>query len=463
MDKKLILQDLANALATRSKQPKSVVDSFTRAFFETIEEGLERDRFVKIKGWGTFKLTPMGERESININTGERFQIGEHYKISFVPETKLKELINKPFSHFQTIILNDNVALADLDAVNEVVEPVPDTEPSTTEMQNKSMSGPMSENPVESDTTQLNNEATSSFQQAVDEPEEQARTATQVDTDLSFPMSGSQNPDEKISTSEDIIEKESDESFTEEADVTCSSKALSEPAEPVAETETAIPADAADSNSNEDLSVADKISGEGHVHDTESSVVTTEKLAQTGARHTKEPLEVKITALPMAFIRPWYKLFIIICMIIALGLGYLIGFFHLIGPQPKPEIQVRTERVVIKDTVHAIKSPVSLHSTDSSATQHAENASSDKTNERPYKPTVGNHKEKSSLSTPKADKDGVITYKVKRGESLYDISRKFYHSDRYVGLLIRYNRIANPDHIAYDTILRIPPLPKKSQ
>ena len=132
-------------------------------------------------------------------------------------------------------------------------------------------------------------------------------------------------------------------------------------------------------------------------------------------------------------------------------------------PQPKPEIRVRTERVVIKDTVHAIKSPVSLHSTDSSATQHAENASSDKTNERPYKPTVGTHKEKSSLSTPKADKDGVITYKVKRGESLYDISRKFYHSDRYVGLLIRYNRIANPDHIAYDTILRIPPLPKKSQ
>lgn len=105
------MQDLINSLSARTERAKKDNDLFVRAFFETIEESLEKERFVKIKGWGTFKLIAIGDRESININTGERFQINGHYKISFVPENSLKENINKPFSHFQTIILSETYAL----------------------------------------------------------------------------------------------------------------------------------------------------------------------------------------------------------------------------------------------------------------------------------------------------------------------------------------------------------------
>ena len=81
MTDKLILQDLINSLSARTERAKKDNDLFVRAFFETIEESLEKERFVKIKGWGTFKLIAIGDRESININTGERFQINGHYKI----------------------------------------------------------------------------------------------------------------------------------------------------------------------------------------------------------------------------------------------------------------------------------------------------------------------------------------------------------------------------------------------
>lgn len=75
METKLLLQDLADLMARHDGITKKKADAFVRAFFETIRQGLETDRYVKIKGFGTFKLVEVGERESVNISTGERFQI----------------------------------------------------------------------------------------------------------------------------------------------------------------------------------------------------------------------------------------------------------------------------------------------------------------------------------------------------------------------------------------------------
>lgn len=71
------------------------------------------EKYVKVKGLGTFKLTEVESRESVNVNTGERFQIQGHNKISFTPDTTMKDLINKPFAHFETVILNENTQLED--------------------------------------------------------------------------------------------------------------------------------------------------------------------------------------------------------------------------------------------------------------------------------------------------------------------------------------------------------------
>ena len=113
MNEKITLQDLVELLSEKNDMTKKNADAFLRCMFDLIEEALTNEKYVKIKGLGTFKLTEVDSRESMNVNTGERIEIQGHTKISFSPDTTMKELINKPFSHFETVILNDGVELED--------------------------------------------------------------------------------------------------------------------------------------------------------------------------------------------------------------------------------------------------------------------------------------------------------------------------------------------------------------
>lgn len=133
MNEKLNIQDLIDMLAEKHGMSKKNADSFVKEFFLLIEESLEKDKYVKIKGLGTFKLIDVESRESVNVNTGERFEIQGHTKVSFTPEPTLKDIINKPFSHFETVVLNDSTVLEDTpleneeeDEMSEVKEPVTD-------------------------------------------------------------------------------------------------------------------------------------------------------------------------------------------------------------------------------------------------------------------------------------------------------------------------------------------------
>ena len=106
---KISIQELATALAEQSSLTKKESSAFVSAMFDIIQEALERDRNVKIKGLGTFKIIDVEDRESINVNTGERVLIEGHGKITFTPDPLMKELVNKPFSQFETVVLNDGV------------------------------------------------------------------------------------------------------------------------------------------------------------------------------------------------------------------------------------------------------------------------------------------------------------------------------------------------------------------
>ena len=122
MNEKISLQDLVELLNTKHGMPKKNADALVRGMFDLIEEALTNDKYVKIKGLGTFKLTEVDSRESMNVNTGERIEIQGHTKISFTPDTTMKELINKPFSHFETVMLNEGVVLEDTPVVDEEVK-----------------------------------------------------------------------------------------------------------------------------------------------------------------------------------------------------------------------------------------------------------------------------------------------------------------------------------------------------
>lgn len=109
------IQNIAQALANKHELTPKQSEQFLREFFDVVKNGLTKDGIVKIKGLGTFKLVDVDARESINVNTGERVVIEGHNKVTFTPEAVLRDIINKPFSEFQTVILNPGVDLNSLD------------------------------------------------------------------------------------------------------------------------------------------------------------------------------------------------------------------------------------------------------------------------------------------------------------------------------------------------------------
>ena len=119
MNEKITLQDIINLLCEKQGISPKDSETFVRTMFDVIEEALTNEKYVKIKGLGTFKLTEVNSRESVHVNTGERIEIQGHSKVSLTPDTSMKELINKPFSHFETVVLNEGVELEDT-AVEEV-------------------------------------------------------------------------------------------------------------------------------------------------------------------------------------------------------------------------------------------------------------------------------------------------------------------------------------------------------
>lgn len=100
---------------------KKDASNFISEMFDIVQQELEKEKIVKIKGLGTFKIIDVDDRESVNVNTGERVLIEGHGKITFTPDSLMKELVNKPFSQFETVVLNDGVEFED--PKEEVVEP----------------------------------------------------------------------------------------------------------------------------------------------------------------------------------------------------------------------------------------------------------------------------------------------------------------------------------------------------
>ena len=108
---KIYIDQLATELAEKRNISQKQAKQLLKAFVETVQKGIADDGMVKVKGLGTFKLIDIDARESISVNTGERVVIEGHQKLSFVPEPAMKELVNRPFSAFETVMLNDGVEL----------------------------------------------------------------------------------------------------------------------------------------------------------------------------------------------------------------------------------------------------------------------------------------------------------------------------------------------------------------
>ena len=181
---KYTIQQLAEILVKKNGLNEKEAQDFVVAIFEIVKEGLEQDKLVKIKGFGTFKIIDIDPRASINVNTGERVLIEGHQKITFTPDAVMKEMVNRPFSQFETVILNDGVDLSEIDRTynfepdnntgveeSETEQDTQDTQDNTQETQDNTQDTQDTQAEVSTEKTTIVEEPEPTIVETTEEPE----------------------------------------------------------------------------------------------------------------------------------------------------------------------------------------------------------------------------------------------------------------------------------------------------
>ena len=394
---------------------KKTCEAFARTLFEVVEEALLSDKFVKVKGFGTFKLVAVSDRESVNINTGERFQIEGHTKVSFIPDNTLKEEINRPFAHFETIDLSDETEQAELDAIDAAA------------------AEEALENEEAEETVEEVAEEMPADEPAEEDVEEEVKEEVPEEVLKEEPVEEAEEPmEEPVATEPQTIvtaeKKEEEPAKAEEpaADTTLESEKAPEPeAEEQEEAPTALP---------------------------------------VSYEYTEQPPR-----------RPfnWWKAIGVFFFVLALMLlSYFAGYYRLLCPciiglpewtEPQP-IQPAA-KVQPTKTAPAKPQPVPVETTTPKISENPLNSENPEQPEprksKPAKPDPAPRKQQSAPAevAPAPPADTTVAtqpHTVARGETLYSIARKYYGSDKYVNVIIRHNRIKNPNNIEKGTTLQIP-------
>lgn len=394
---------------------KKTCEAFARTLFEVVEEALLTDKFVKVKGFGTFKLVAVSDRESVNINTGERFQIEGHTKVSFIPDNTLKEEINRPFAHFETIDLSDETEQAELDAIDAAA------------------AEEALENEEAEETVEEVAEEMPADEPAEEDVEEEVKEEVPEEVLKEEPVEEAEEPmEEPVATEPQTIvtaeKKEEEPAKAEEpaADTTLESEKTPEPeAEEQEEAPTALP---------------------------------------VSYEYTEQPPR-----------RPfnWWKAIGVFFLVFALMLlSYFAGYYRLLCPciiglpeWTEPQPAQPAAKVQPAKTAPAKPQPAPAETTAPKISENPLNSENPEQPEsrksKPAKPDPAPRKQQSAPAevAPAPPADTTVAtqpHTVARGETLYSIARKYYGSDKYVNVIIRHNRIKNPNNIEKGTTLQIP-------
>lgn len=415
MDTKVLIQDLAKALAERKGIDKKDALAFVQSFFDVVVFSLKRDKYVKIKGLGTFKQIEVESRESMNIHTGERFEIQGHMKISFTPDSSLRDAVNKPFAHFETVALSDDVSESELDAVDD---------------QFKAME-------LEADQVEETEEA------FVEKPEEI-----------------SEEPLAEPETSVLPVEEKSEEVLpvvTEEADAV-----LPEEKEEITSEEEPKLSD------GEDPVRAD-IPVENIAAPVETQNVT--YAAQLPNEEDDEEDEDK------SKFSKYYILLTVFLVLASLGAGYLLGHMTQGKPEEIQVILYDTiyieKKPAVEDTVKIETEPVikkdettpPLKQKDEKVEKKTGAKAEPKKAEPVKKETAVKSSNHSNYPQLPGGAYWIVgtaqTYKLRAGETIRLIAERFFGSRQMAPYIIKYNAISDPDHVAEGTVLNIPKLEYK--
>ena len=394
---------------------KKTCEAFARTLFEVVEEALLSDKFVKVKGFGTFKLVAVSDRESVNINTGERFQIEGHTKVSFIPDNTLKEEINRPFAHFETIDLSDETEQAELDAIDAAAA-------------EEALENEEAEETVEEVAEEM----------PADEP------------------------------SEEVVEEEVKEEVPEEVLKEEPVEEVEEPMEePVAtEPQTIVTAE----KKEEEPAKAEELAAD--------TTLESEKTPEPEAEEQEEaptalPVSYEYTEQPPRRPFNWWKAIGVFFFVLALMLlSYFAGYYRLLCPciiglpeWTEPQPAQPAAKAQPAKTAPTKPQPAPAETTAPKISENPLNSENPEQPEfrksKPAKPDPAPRKQQSAPAevAPAPPADTTVAtqpHTVARGETLYSIARKYYGSDKYVNVIIRHNRIKNPNNIEKGTTLQIP-------
>lgn len=437
MKQKLLLSDFAQWLSEKEGITKKEAQTFLRTLFQIVEQGLTDDQFVKIKGLGTFKLVTVNERESVNINTGERFQIGEHNKIAFIPDASMKEIINRPFAHFESVDLSDETDTAELDAVDEAVKqefpPISEEETSTAEESIPTTVEVITESSHSTSLPEKQKDVT-------EEVSEESNLTEEIPTEFATITEGleEKKAEEKAEETETLAQAEDTEAL-----------AQAEETEALAQAEAVVIT--AKETASESLTPEEALTPE----ETPIQVVSTSE--KTDAMGTEAEISVsQPTTLTVSGAaveeeedtrRPWLRRTLMALFVLLLcTASYFAGYYRLLCPPCASTAPTAPATKVQPDSAQAKKPQAAKK--DSAAVSAASQTVSKPLNEV-----------KDSVKQPQKQEEAVTrTHTIRVGDNLSRIARKYYGDDHYVDFIIRKNNLKNADNIHVGKVLVLPPL-----
>ena len=491
MNERLTIQDLIDLLAAKQGISKKDAEVFVKEFFLLIEQALEKDKNVKIKGLGTFKLIDVDSRESVNINTGERFQIKGHTKVSFSPDTSLRDTINKPFAHFETVVLNAGTVLEDTPVEMEgeeedaVLDDVAAEDMATEEVATEDVAA---DNPAV-DIAVAEHIASADITTA-DVTTETVATETVSTEDITTECSVNENvisQDATVETAVSIADSPEEGAAKQEGPV---ESEVSAESEGVAESDA--PAQREHAARMEEAHVTDS-------QDVVLNAVEEEKAASAFNAELKEdnnpaPKEKSVLSYLIAAI----VVVLLLCGGILVSLYYpdfllsqstedesntLLAAEQEVQPEimyadsvgQKDSVQAAVKEV-LPDTVVNKKTRSAEVAVPVSKKKQREEVSAEKVNKSTPKTAPSTTAKTASPTTPKATSPTTysddVNYKivgtktnhtVKAGETLTRISLRYYGTKAMWPYIVKHNKgvIKNPDNVPYGTKIKIPELAKE--
>ena len=472
MNERLTIQDLIDLLAAKHSMTKKDAEAFVKEFFLLIEQALENEKTVKIKGLGTFKLVDVDSRESVNVNTGERFQIKGHTKVSFTPDTNLRDTINKPFAHFETVVLNEGTVLEDtpMEESDEEEGAVSDTE---TEMIDSEIAGNANAGGDIHKEIQLEEPVPTVEAVAVAEvPETDANETGQPETEPE--LIATEEPEAEELPEVEIEPESVSEEAPEEEPVEESSETVLEPAKEQSE-ETIIEEQKPETETTEEEEEKTVITEKAEVtaeqiiaqelHKANMEPVTLQEqpeIEQPKATYTdKDSNKKEKSAIPYLIAT------IIIVLLLCGGAILFIYYPDLFSSssdknvvdipevtQPvQPEAQL-SDTIAHKDTVVEAVQPQPV-------VKKEPTAEPVKAESKPaqQQPTASAYLDSASYKIT-----GTKTkYTIKEGETLTKVSLRFYGTKAMWPYIVKHNPkvIKNPDNVPYGTTIEIPELTKE--